>query len=183
MSAGPDRLTEKKISSELIYAGRVVNLYLDTAQLPNGKTATREVVQHSGAVAIVPVDSNQNIVMVRQYRYPTGRILLEIPAGTLHEGEAPEHCAERELQEEIGYKPGHLEKIGAVYLAPGYSSEYIHLFIATDLQESRLEMDEDEFIEVDRLSLAEALLRIQRGEIADAKTISALLLAKDRLTS
>ncbi len=182
MASGPDKLTEMRIGSEMIYSGRVVHLDLDTVLLPNGKTAMREVVRHSGAVAIVPIDTDQNIIMVRQYRHPIGRILLEIPAGTLHEGEAPELCAVRELQEEIGYKPGHLEKIGAVYLAPGYSSEFIHLYIATDLQESHLEMDEDEFIEVERVSMADALTRIQKGEIADAKTISAVLLVKDRLT-
>ncbi len=182
MASGPDKLTETKIGTELIYSGRVVHLYLDTVQLPNGKTATREVVRHGGAVAIVPVDADRNIIMVRQYRHPIGRILLEIPAGTLHEGEVPELCAVRELQEEIGYKPGHLEKIGAVYLAPGYSSEFIHLYMATDLQESQLEMDEDEFIEVERVTIADALTRIQKGEIADAKTISAVLMVKDRLS-
>jgi ADP-ribose pyrophosphatase len=176
-----DALTEKPISSDLIYDGRVVHLYVDTVQLPNGKTAKREVIRHVGAVALVPIDSSGNIVMVRQYRHPLGRILLEIPAGTLNPNEDPDLCAVRELQEETGYKPGHLEKLGGIYLAPGYSSEFIHLYIATELSESRLNMDEDEFIEIVRLPLQEALKRIGTGEIADSKTISALLLAKDRL--
>ena len=175
-----DALTEKLISSELIYDGRVVHLYIDTVQLPNGKTSKRELIRHVGAVALIPFDADGNIIMVRQYRHPLGRILLEIPAGTLNPNEDPDVCAIRELQEETGYKPGHLEKIGGIFLAPGYSSEYIHLYIATQLSESRLAMDEDEFIEIVRLPLQEALKRIGTGEIADSKTISALLLVKER---
>ncbi len=176
-----DTLSEKLISSQLIYDGRVVHLYVDTVQLPNGKTAKRELIRHVGAVALIPFDADGNVVMVRQYRHPLGRILLEIPAGTLNPNEDPDVCAVRELQEETGYKPGHLERIGGIYLAPGYSSEYIHLYIATELSESRLAMDEDEFIEIVRLPLNEALKRIETGEIADSKTISALLLVKQRL--
>lgn len=176
-----DALSEKLISSELIYDGRVVHLYVDTVQLPNGKTAKRELIRHVGAVALIPFDADGNVVMVRQYRHPLGRILLEIPAGTLNPNEDPDVCAVRELQEETGYKPGRLEKIGGIYLAPGYSSEYIYLYIATELSDSRLAMDEDEFIEIVRLPLEEALKRIGTGEIADSKTISALLLAKERL--
>src|SRR5262249_22746058 len=160
-------LTEKPISSELIYDGRIVHLYVDTVQLPNGKTAKREVIRHIGAVALVPFDADGNIIMVRQYRHPLGRILLEIPAGILNPNEDPDVCAARELQEETGYKPGKLDRLGGIYLAPGYSSEYIHLYVATQLIESRLDMDEDEFLELVRLPMTEALNRIGTGEIAD----------------
>jgi ADP-ribose pyrophosphatase len=174
-----DLLTEKTINSQQIYDGRIVHLYVDDVQLPNGQTAKREIVRHSGAVAVVPVDSEGKLILVRQYRYAAGRILLEIPAGTLYKDEDPALCAVRELQEETGYKPGRLQKIGGIFVAPGYTTEFIHLYIATDLIESRLQMDEDEFIEVVRMTLDEVLERIQSGEIADGKTVSAVLLAQN----
>src|SRR5258707_11024170 len=117
MPDGQDSLTEKVIDSKEIYRGRVVHLVVDTVEMPNGQKATREVVRHSGAVAIVPVNDQGQIVMVRQYRHPIGRVLLEIPAGMLNEGEDPAVGARRELQEEIGFKPGQMDKLGAVYLA------------------------------------------------------------------
>lgn len=176
--ATPGKLTETIISSEVIYDGRIVHLYKETVRLPNGENATREVIKHAGAVAIVPIDANGNVVMVRQYRLPTRRVLLEIPAGTLNPGEDPLACAVRELQEETGYKPGHLERLGGIYTAPGYTSEFIHLFLATDLLESRLSPDADEFLELERFPFSEALRLIDTGEIADGKTISGLLLAQ-----
>jgi ADP-ribose pyrophosphatase len=174
-------LAEKRIESQPIYSGRVVILSVDTVELPNGQRAKRELVQHPGAVAIVPVADDGKLVLVEQFRYAAGKVLLEIPAGTLQPGEDPDLCAERELQEEIGYKPGKLEKLGAIYLAPGYSTEIIHLYLATGLIESRLAMDSDEFIEVTRLSLAEVFARIDSNAIQDAKTISALMLAREKL--
>ncbi|MEP7287218.1 MAG: NUDIX hydrolase [Chloroflexota bacterium] len=176
-----DKLTEKTLSSEMIYDGKIVHLSVDTVQLPNGQTTRREVVRHSGAVAIVPLDAEGNVILVRQYRHAANRILLEIPAGTLNKDEDPDVCAVRELQEEIGYKPGKLEKIGAIFVAPGYTSEFIHLYLATDLSESRLELDEDEFIEVSRVPFQEAITLIHVGEIIDGKSVSALLLAKEQL--
>ncbi len=178
-----DKLTEKQLNSELIYDGRIVHLYVDTVQLPNGNVAKREVVRHGGAVAIVPVDANGKLVMVQQYRHAVGRIMLEIPAGTLNKGEDPDTCAIRELQEEIGAKPGTLKKLGGIFVAPGYSTEFIHLYLATDLTDSRLDMDEDEAIEVQHLSLNDVIARIRSGEIVDSKTISAVLLAKDTLSA
>lgn len=178
----PDSLSEKKLTSDLIYDGRVVHLYLDTVQLPNGQNAKREIVRHPGAVAIVPLDAEGKVILVTQYRHAAGRVLLEIPAGTLNPGEDPDLCAVRELQEEIGYKPGKLQRLGGIYLAPGYSTEYIHLYLATDLVESRLHMDADEFIEVSRLTVADVRQRIQSGEIADAKTISAMMMVNLRDT-
>jgi ADP-ribose pyrophosphatase len=171
-----EHLNEKQIQSELIYDGRVVHLYRETVQLPDGQTAVRDVVHHSGAVAILPFDPDGKLIMVRQFRLPARRALLEIPAGALEPGEAPERCAIRESQEEIGYKPGSLERIGGVYLAPGYSTEFIHFFVARDLTESRLAHDADEFLDVERYSLEDVYALIKEGKITDAKTISALMM-------
>lgn len=175
----PDPLSEKSVSSQMLYDGKIVHLYLDIVELPNGKQAKREVVRHVGAVAMVPIDAAGNVILVRQFRHAAGRILLEVPAGTLNPGEDPDVCAARELQEETGFKPGHLRKLGGIYTAPGYTSEYIHLYLATDLVQSSLDKDEDEFIEVERMPLQQALNLIRTGQIADGKSISALLLAKD----
>ncbi len=166
---------ESILETQTIYEGRVVNLYLETVQLPDGKTAIREVIRHGGAVAVIPLHSDGQITMVRQHRLPVRRDLLEIPAGGLERGEEPLACAMRELQEEVGLYPGRLERLGGVYLAPGYSSEYIHLYVATDLTPSRLPGDQDEFLEVVTLPFDEALRQIDSGDIADAKTIAALL--------
>lgn len=174
------KLTEKTLSSDPIYSGRVIKVAVDSVELPNGQTSKREVVRHPGAVAIVAIDAEDKLVMVEQYRYAAGKVLLEIPAGTLTPGEDPDACAGRELQEETGYKPGKLEKLGSIFLAPGYSTEVIHLYLATDLVESRLDMDEDEFIEVTRLTWAEVLERITTNAIQDAKTISAVMLAREK---
>lgn len=175
------RLTEEQLHSQLIYDGKVVHLYLDTVKLPNGNTTRREIVRHSGAVAIVPLDAERRIILVRQFRYAAGRVLLEVPAGTLEVGESPDVCAVRELQEEIGYRPNKLQKIGGVFVAPGYTTEFIHLYLASDLVPSRLDADDDELLEIVRLPLGEVLARIRHGEIADAKTISAIFLAQEHL--
>jgi ADP-ribose pyrophosphatase len=176
-------LTEKQLSSQSIYQGKVVRLFVDEVQLPNGKQSKKEVIRHGGAVAIVPIDSEGRLLLVKQYRYAAGRALLEVPAGTLEVGEDPDWCAIRELQEETGYKPGQLTKLGGIFVAPGYTSEFIHLYMAQDLTEARLEADDDEFIEVHRLSLAEALAQITEGKIADAKSICAILLAREKLAA
>jgi ADP-ribose pyrophosphatase len=170
-------LTERQLSTEQIYSGRVISLHVDEVILPNGQQSTREIVRHPGAVAIVPIDSSGRVVMVEQYRYAAQRTMLEIPAGTLKLGEDPDLCAERELQEETGYKPGKLTKLGSIFLAPGYSTEQIHLYLATDLTESRLAMDEDEFINVHTLSFDDIHAQIASNAICDAKTIAAISLA------
>ena len=168
-------MKETILKQEQIYKGRVINLSLLEVELPDGKTSQREIVQHPGAIAIVALDAAQQVVLVRQYRTAADRILLEIPAGTLNPGEAPRVCAERELQEETGYYPGKLEPLGGIYVAPGYTTEYIHLFLATDLRESHLEADDDEFIEVERVTMADALQMIESGEICDGKSVAGLL--------
>ena len=172
---------ETILHTEEIYNGRVVHLSVLDVQLPDGKTSKRELIKHSGAVAIVALDTQQNILLVRQYRIAAGRVLSEIPAGTLEPNEDPEVCAIRELQEETGHRPGKLEPIGGIFVAPGYTTEFIHLFIATDLHESKLSHDDDEFIEVDRVPLTEALAMIERGEIIDAKTVTGLYRVARRL--
>jgi ADP-ribose pyrophosphatase len=173
-------MQEKVTSTQTLYDGRIVRLDLVDVTLPDGKSARRELVRHPGAVAIVAVDGD-DVLLVRQYRLAADRIMLEIPAGTLRPGEPPLDCAQRELQEETGCKPGKLEPLGGIFVAPGYTTEFIHLFLATQLSESRLPLDDDEFVEVERLSIKAALGLIERGEIIDGKTVSGLLMAARRL--
>ncbi|MBN1202810.1 MAG: NUDIX hydrolase [Anaerolineae bacterium] len=176
-----DHLKETVLSSEAVYEGKLVKLYVDQVRLPDGKTSMREVVRHPGAVAMVPLLDNGDVVMVRQFRLPAGRVLLEIPAGGLDPDEDPAAAAVRELQEEIGYRPGTLTAIGGEYTAPGYTTEFIHFYLATGLEPSNLDEDADEFLEVVRLPLDEALRQIDTGVIQDGKTIAALLLVARRL--
>lgn len=174
-------MEETIISSRHIYSGRVVNLDIHEVRLPNGEHSKREQVRHPGAVAIVALDDDRNVLLVKQFRLPAQRVLMEIPAGTLNPDEPPADCAIRELQEETGYKPALIEPIGGMFVAPGYTTEYIHLFMATSLSESRLAMDSDEFIEVERMPLGKALQLIERGEIVDGKSIVGLLRVARRL--
>lgn len=148
---------------------------IDTVRYPSDREGTIEVLEHPGSVGIVAFDPNGLLLMVRQYRHPIGRELLELPAGTLDPGESPETCAERELQEETGYRPARLERLGGFYLAPGYCDEYHHVFLATGLSESRLEGDE-EAIDLVAMPLEEALRLVVTGEIEDSKTAGTLLL-------
>jgi len=179
-----DTQTERTLSSEAIYDGRIIKLRVDSVELPNGKTARREVIRHPGAVAIVPLlppSEGGGVMLIRQFRYAAQQSLWEIPAGTLEPDENPDDCAYRELQEEIGYKPGRLEKLGGIFVAPGYTSEYIHLYLATDLLPSRLASVADEFISAQPFSWEDVLRMIREGVICDGKTISGLLMAWDRL--
>ena len=174
-------IDEKVLASNPVYLGRLVKLYVDTVELPDGQHAIREIVRHPGAVAMVPLLASGEVVLVRQFRGAAGKPLLEIPAGTLEPGEDPDSAAARELQEEAGYRPGRLERLGGEYTAPGYTSEYIHLYLATELEVSRLSQDDDEFLEVVTLPFSEALRRVMSGEIEDGKTLIGLLLAARRL--
>jgi len=167
-------MRETVTHEERVFDGRVIHLDLLEVTLPNGGTARRELVRHPGAVAIVPL-IGEDVLMVRQFRVAADQVMLEIPAGTLNPGEDPLTCAERELQEETGYKPGALESLGGIFVAPGYTTEFIHLFMATDLSESRLAMDADEFIEPARMPLRELVAMIERGDIQDGKTTVAAL--------
>ena len=167
--------SEKLLSSKEIFRGRAVNLRIDTIEKKSGQVTTREIVEHKDCIAVVVVDGADNIVMVKQFRTPVNRVLLEIPAGGVEDGEDPEDCVRRELQEEIGYLPGKIERLGGFYAAPGYCSEYLHVFLATDLSESRLIAEDTDEIEVVRIPLPEILKMIDSGEICDAKSIAGLL--------
>lgn len=168
-------MDEKILGSTRVYDGKLVKVDKLTVQLPDNATALREVVQHPGAVAIVPIDAENNVLLVRQFRIAANKSLLEIPAGTLEPGEQPDLAAVREMREETGYHPGQIQPIGGIYAAPGYTTEYIHLYYATDLTESPLDQDEDEFIELIRMPYAEALRLIEKGDIEDSKTVAGLL--------
>ena len=174
-------MPERTISSRRIYDGRILNLRVDTVELPDGKTSTREIVEHRGAVALVVLDGERNVLLVRQYRKPLERYMVEIPAGTLEPGEAPDRCAEREIQEETGFAARSFERLGGFYSAPGFCTEYLHLYLATDLVPSALSGDDDECIELVRMPFDQALALIVSGEICDSKSVAGLLLAARRL--
>ena len=169
-------MNEKILSTKRIYSGRIVTLDLCEVELPDGQHQQREIIRHPAAVALIALDNQDRVLLVRQFRSASAQIMSEIPAGVLNADEIPLNAAIRELQEETGYKPGKIEPLGGFFTAPGYITEYIHLFVATQLIESRLPADVDEFIELDRVTLADALAMIERGEISDAKTIIALLM-------
>ncbi len=166
---------EKTLSSQKVYEGRAVRLRVDTVQKPNGKTTTREIVEHSDCVAVVVLDSKDRVILVRQYRKAVGKTLLEIPAGSIDPGEQPINCVRRELQEEIGYLPNKIDRLGGFYSAPGYCTEYLHLYLATHLIPSRRVAEDTEEIEVVRVPLSRIPELIDSGEICDAKSIAGLL--------
>lgn len=165
---------EKTIETRRIHEGRIINLREDTVLLPSGRTAKREIVEHKGAVAIVPVLPDGRIVMVRQFRKPAEDALLEIPAGSLEAGEEPLACAERELIEECGFR-GRLSPLFECYLAPGYATELMRGFLAEDLEDIGATPEEDENLEIEIHSLEEALNIFDKGGIRDSKTICGLL--------
>ena len=177
----PDALREETLSTTRHFAGRLVNVRVDRVRLPDGREATREIVEHGAAVAAVPLRDDGQVVMVRQWRQPAQRVLLEIPAGCVEPGETPEACVNRELAEEIGCTAGRLERLFSLYLAPGYSEEVIHLYLARDLKPASAAADEDEQLEVVSLPLAEAVRRCLAGELEDAKTVAGLLAVAARL--
>ena len=162
---------ERTISSRLLHEGRHFSFLRDEVELPNGLKTYRDIVRHPGAVAIVPVLPDGRIVLVRQYRYAAGKPLLEIPAGTLEEGEDPLECARRELIEETGYEASELTAILSCYMAPGYSDEVIHFYEARGLREVGMSPEEDESIEVEVSEIGEIIRMIEENIIEDAKTI------------
>jgi ADP-ribose pyrophosphatase len=158
------------LKSEIIYPGRAFTIRRDTLRLPDGHETRFDIVEHVGSVIIIPVDDRGNLLFVRQYRHAVGLDLLELPAGTLDESEAPDTCARREVREETGMAAGLLECLGGFYLAPGYSTEYMHVYLATDLRPDPLEADADEFLTVEYVPLGTVLAMARRGEIPDAKS-------------
>jgi ADP-ribose pyrophosphatase len=171
------------VHSETVYEGRAVSIRRDEVRLPDGKTTRLEIVEHVGSVVIVPLDEQGRIYFVRQYRHATGQEMLELPAGTLRSGEDPLACAAREIREETGMAAEHLRELGGFYLAPGYSTEYMRVFLATGLSESPLDQDEDEFVEPVIIPAAEGLELARGSKIADAKSLAALLLAESVISS
>lgn len=169
------------LSSEEIYAGRVIRVGVDRVR-EGELTYMREVVWHNGGAAAVACFADATVALVRQYRHPAGRRVLELPAGRLEAGEPPEACAARELEEELGVVAGRMETLSEFYTTPGFCSERLWVFLATDLRETATNRDEDEIIEVVRLPFARALSLVASGEIDDAKTIIGLTLAARRLS-
>jgi ADP-ribose pyrophosphatase len=172
---------EPTIDSKVVFEGRILTLRVDSVRLPNGRETTREIAEHSDSVCIVPIDEQGNILLVRQYRKPVEMDLLEVPAGGIEEGEVPEEAVQRELQEEIGYTAGNLQHLSSFWLAPGWCTGYMYAYLATDLIPSSLAADDDEFISVVRVPLAESLDMVKQGLIRDAKSISSLLMASQVL--
>ena len=172
-----NNLQEDFIKTNRIFEGKVINLRVDTVILPNGKEAKREVVEHPGAVAVVPLLPDGRIIMVRQYRHAVGKALLEIPAGKLDRGEIPEQCAARELEEETGYACNQLRSLTSVWTTPGFSDEIIHIYAAENLQKKVQNLDEDEFLQIEIYSKEQLRQMMQDGSISDSKTIIGLCLA------
>ena len=169
------KLKETQKSSEKIFSGKLIDLYFDHVALPNGKSSTREWINHPGAVCIIPILPDGNLCLIRQYRYGPRDEFIEIPAGKLDTGEDPLICAKRELQEEIGYIAGKLTFLTNIYPAIGFSNEKMWMYLAEDLQLSNQSLDQDEFLELLPLSLEEAIDLINQGNITDVKTIIGVL--------
>jgi len=174
---------EPTIESKDIYQGRIIKLRVDTVQLPSGRTTTREIVEHEDAVCVVPIDENNNVLMVRQYRKAAQLNLLEVPAGGVEAGETPDETALRELQEEVSVTSGSLRRLSGFWVSPGWATEFMHAYLATDLTPASLPADDDEYISVERVPLDSIPGLIESGEIQDSKSIAALLLALRVLNS
>ena len=171
----------KRLSTRSVYKGRVLDLNVDTVQLPNREVVDLEIIRHRGAAAVVPVDPDGSVWLVRQFRHATGGYLLEVPAGKLDGGEAPETCAAREVEEEVGRRAGRLEPLGFIWTTPGFTDERIWLYLGSDLTETKQALERDEWLTVERLPLEEAVRLAEEGTIADAKSICALLRAAKKL--
>jgi len=168
-------LNEVRLSGETKYAGRVITMQVDTVRLPDGNTATREVVRHPGGVCVAALTDRQELLFVRQFRYPYDTVLLELPAGKLSPGEDPALCAARELKEETGAEAAELVSLGVLYPSVGYTDECLHLYMASDLSFGECCPDEDEFLEVERIPLLKAVEMVEAGELPDAKTQALVL--------
>lgn len=174
------KLIETKVEGETLYDGKILRLERDKVILENGNTAYREVVRHNGGACIVPVTKDNEILFVKQYRYPFSKVIMELPAGKLEINEQPEVCAKRELREETG-AIGEVEYLTEIYPTPGYSSEIIYIYAAFNVEIGSLSLDEDEFIDVVKVDINSALEMVKGGEINDAKTIVGILFVADRI--
>ena len=167
--------------TETAFRGRAFDVRQDQVSLPDGNQARLDVIVHNESVVMIPLDAEGLIWFIRQYRHPAQKELLELPAGVMEAGEQPDYSAGREIREEIGMAAGKLRKLGAFFLAPGYSTELMHVYLATGLNEDPLQPDRDEFIRVEKISVQEAYRLAESSQIQDAKTLAALLLARPYL--
>lgn len=172
-------LSEKTVDTSYVYNGRIINIKKDRVLLPNGHEADREVVEHNGGVCVLPLDEQGNIYFVNQFRYPYKQVVLEIPAGKREGDEDPFECGVRELKEEVGATAKKMISLGKMYPTPGYCGEIIWMYLATDLTFDKQNLDDDEFLNVEKISMDEALKMIMSGEIVDAKTQIAILKASE----
>ncbi len=175
--SGRERKGGERLESREVFRGRTIQLDVEKVRLPNGKVMDFEMAHHPGAAAVVPVLPDGDVLLIRQYRYATGGWLLEVPAGKLDRGEAPEACAARETEEETGYRPGELRPLGWIWTSPGFLDEKIWLFLATGCQPTQQQLGDDEVLEIERMPVREAIDKALRGEIHDAKSAIALLRA------
>jgi ADP-ribose diphosphatase len=169
------------IRSETILQGRAFKIRRDSLTTHDGRETRLEIIEHGGSVVLIPIDDDGNLLFVRQYRHAAGADLLELPAGTRDDDETFDKCAAREIREETGMEAGKLQKVGEFYLAPGYSSEFMAVYLATGLKENPLDADDDEFLKVEKIPLRQAIEMAERGEVPDAKSLAALLLARPYL--
>ena len=165
---------EKTLSSRPVFDGKAVKLRIDTVHAADGRQTTWEIVEHSDCVAIVPIDDDDNVLLVNQFRQAVGKELLEVPAGGIDDGEGPEDAVRREMQEETGYLPRKVESLGGFYSAPGYCTEYLNLYLATDLTLSQLHAEDTEGIRLIRVPVSEIPALLTSGKICDAKSIAGL---------
>jgi len=171
-------MTEQRLSTKRIFDGRVIRLRVDTVRREDGQETVREVVEHAPVIAVLALDTEDTLILVKQYRTPAGKELLEIPAGGIEPGEGPEEAVIRELQEETGFKPLELVRLGGFYSAPGFCDEYLHIFLATRLVASRLHAEDTDEIEIVRVALNDIPALVAAGGIEDAKTLAALTLLR-----
>jgi len=172
---------EKTMKTEKIYEGKILSLRIDTVELPDKKYSKREIIEHPGAVAIVPITEEGEVVFVKQFRKAVESVLLEIPAGKLEVGEEPLNCAIRELKEETGYTSNDLKCIAEFYTSPGFSNEKLYLFLAKGIEAGESEPECDEYIDILKIKVEKLLEMINSGEIVDSKTLIGILMAKDYL--
>lgn len=169
-------MSEKTLRSEYVYKGRAVNLRIDTIEAPDGRETTREIVEHADCIAVIPIDANGDILLVKQYRKAVDKELLEIPAGGIDPGESADEAVRREMQEETGYFPGKLEKLGGFYSTPGYCTEYLYLYVVSELTPGKLFAEDTEAIRIIPTPVEKIVELIDSGAICDSKSVAGLLL-------